>query len=213
MSTTAQWGDLEAASPGDNVVVRFEMRPIRDMSEAALKEGRPIFKDVEYVEIITPGDKHNIVHRAVHDGDRARFAPKYLQWKAGQGNAVSGLPLSEWPAITRGQVEELAFFKVTTVEQLAEVSDGNLRSIGPLMALKQKARDYLKAAKADAPLASLRDALTEKDTEVQALRNQLAEQGRILAGLGDAAPKEAPAKRKYTKRATTKAQKHEEAAP
>ncbi|HZH06909.1 MAG TPA: hypothetical protein VEY69_09565, partial [Lautropia sp.] len=105
-------------------------------------------------------------------------------WKAGQQDtAVTGTPLSMVPWLTRSQVEELAYFKVKTVEHLAAISDANVSSIGPIQALKQRAIDFLKAAAGAAPLEQLRAELSEKDTQIEAMKRQLKEQGDAIAEL------------------------------
>ena len=88
---------------------------------------------------------------------------------------MTGTPLAEWPLISRAEVEELAYFKVRSVEQLAEISDGNARNIGPILALRQKARDWLEKASGGALESKLRSLVDQKDSQIEALRNQMAE--------------------------------------
>ena len=158
------------------LVVRFEMYPVKD-DKASLEAGRPIYNEVEFIDIRIPGDRTLTVHRPVREADKRRFAVAYRNWKArgGDEGASSGTPLKEWPAVSRSQVEELAFFNVRTVEQLAAVTDGNLKNIGPLLALREKARDFVKAATAGAPLQQMRDELEASKREAEMMRKQMAE--------------------------------------
>lgn len=154
------------------VYIRFHKEPVRSKakSEAA---GRPIFDEVEYIEIRTPGDKTNIVDRPVTEADRRQYAAQYRAWKAGDDEQLSGTPLAQWPSVTRAQVEELRYFGVRTVEQLAAMSDGNLQNVGPIRALRQQAIDFLEAARGNAPLTTLRAELAKRDNELDALRKQV----------------------------------------
>lgn len=164
-------------------LVRFSMRAVENKAKS-LAEGRPIYEDVEYVEIQVPGDKSNIVHKRVTDEHRQRFAPAYNRWKQGHtGDGVVGTRLSEWPLISRSRVEELAYFSVHTVEQLAAVSDGNLQNIGPLLALRQLARDTVEAGKQTAPLQQLREELERLKNDVATKERLLQEQAADLAAL------------------------------
>jgi hypothetical protein len=168
---------VERDQEGENgrVFVQFGLHP-RKNEDKSREEGRPIFEDVEYVKIMVPGDLSNIVHRPVQERDRRRFATQYRAFKSGEEQRVEGTPLKEWPAISRGQVEELAHFNVRTVEQLAGLADGLIKNIGPIQAIKQKAIDWIAQAKGGAPLDKMRSELAEKDAENALLRKQLEEQ-------------------------------------
>jgi hypothetical protein len=167
---------------GGRPAARFYMRPIQNREKSA-EAGRPVFEDVEYVEIFTPGDKLNIIDRPVRDADRQNFGNIYSAFKTGAEAKLEGTPLTEWPGITRAQAEELAFFKVRTVEQLASISDTNASSMGPILAIRQKARDYLERAAGSAPMDKVRAELAARDNELEVLRRQLKEQADAIAEL------------------------------
>lgn len=166
----------ERNQDGENgkVYVQFGMYPRKDELKSQA-EGRPIFEDVEYVKIMVPGDLSNIIHRPALPEDKRRFAAQYAAFKSGAAEQLQGTPLKEWPAISRGHVEELAHFKVQTVEQLAGLADALIMNIGPIQALKQKAIDWLAQAKGSAPLAQMRAQLAEKDAETALLKKQVEE--------------------------------------
>jgi hypothetical protein len=146
------------------VYVRFYKRAVEDKTESE-KQGRPVFKDKPYIEIIVAGDPKNIVDRPANPLDEAAYPGAWAAFKAG-AEQQQGFPLKDWAACTRSQVEELAAFKVYTVEQLANTADVHLRGIGPFLALRQKARDWLEAAAKNAPIADLQ-------AQVESLRKQL----------------------------------------
>lgn len=167
-------GEQRQASNG--LYIKFSYHPQQNEAKS-LDEGRPVFDDVEFVQIMVPGDKLSIINRPVRADDKRQYAHQYKAWKAGDNDALSGTPLTEWPGITRSQVEELAYFKVRTVEQLAAMTDGNAQNVGPIHMLRQKAKAYLDKAKADAPSQKLVAALADRDNEIETLRRNLKELG------------------------------------
>jgi hypothetical protein len=124
--------------------VMFELRPERDTA-ASGEQGRPIYKDREWIKIKIPGDRDE-VERPITEHDKARFSKQYDHWKQTGKEAVTGTPLEVWPAITRGQVEELKHFNVRTVEDLAGLSDATTQRFMGVQSLKQKAAAFIEAA-------------------------------------------------------------------
>jgi hypothetical protein len=122
----------------DKLHVRFFMRPRIDPVESQ-KVNRPIYKDVPHIEIMIPGDKNNIVTAEVWEQHIQRFPIHWAQFQAGVKDQVVGTPLRAAPFLTESQVEELAFFKIRTIEQLADMSDGSMTFMG--------AREFKNAAK------------------------------------------------------------------
>lgn len=140
----------------DHTLPRFYLRPVEQAHKTAT-EGRPIFEDVEFVEIIIPGNRgavHDTMVRAEH---RERWPREYAAFKAGQALPVEGTPLEEWPAVTRSQVEELRHFNIRTVEQLAALSDDALNRVVPMggFSLREKAQRFLEHAASLAPMEAL----------------------------------------------------------
>lgn len=163
------------------LMVQFEMYP-RQNREKTEKEGRPVFEDVEYVKIQTPGDTDNVVHRPVRDFDKQRFARQYAAWKLTGQQPSEGTPLEQWPGVTRAQVAELAFFGCRTVEHLANMSDANAQKFMGSAQLRQRARDYLERAKDGAIVVAMRAQLDESENELGAVKRQMAE---MAAAMGD----------------------------
>ena len=159
-------------NPG--VRAHFYSVPCRDQV-ASIEAGRPIFKDSDFVRITVAGDRNTIIERPATAQDRARYAVKYGQYKANQEQVSVGFPLSEWPGVTRSQVEELRFFKLHTVEDLAAVSDSNGQKFHAFLALREKAKNYLLALEKNAPLEKMQSELKERDDKIELLmQNQEA---------------------------------------
>lgn len=186
--------------------------------------GRPIVDDLDYITIQiptvaysdsivdrrvmycggeVPQDKTKVSGACAKEGqplacDVHRFWRKWQAYAAGKGDALEGTDLKEWPGITRGQAEELAFHKVYTVEQLAAMNDSNVA--GQWVGLRQRARDYLETSKKQVTASELADrdrqikALEAKDAERDAKQRQMEAQiaSLIAAQQGEKAEKGKP---------------------
>lgn len=102
------------------------------------------YKNVEYVNIITPGDTKSMPRQKVSDTHRRKYAPWYKAWRDGLEMAPDGSPIEMWPLLTPAQVRELKAKNVFTVEHLANLSDANLQYIPMGATLKLKAVAWLK---------------------------------------------------------------------
>lgn len=163
--------------------VRFFMQPVMNEQKSA-QEGRPIYDDKEYCEIIVPGNKTNVPIKPVNDIVKRRFAVQYRQWKAtGDSNHLSGTPLVEITWLTRSRVEELAYYNIRTLEQLASVSDEVCTKLMGIYDLRRKAQAHVEAAKNAAPIELLQKRLDEKDAQIAALENELKEQAETIKDL------------------------------
>lgn len=108
------------------------------------------YKDREFVRIIVPGDKSNVIDQPVREDHKERFPRQYLYWKMQNTDASAiGTPLSQWNMdnpndFSRGQMEELQILKFQTVEQVATATDSQLQRIGMGAAgLRERARLYV----------------------------------------------------------------------
>lgn len=167
---------------------------------------RPVHENVDYIHIEIPGDRENIVERPVtccdpkvlsgenkpslncrarkglddrpmlEECDVHRFFDEYCAFKEGQADQQTGTDLKGWPGIDPASVEDLAYHKVYTVEQLSEMNDSNL---GRYLQLRTRARDYLakaKAGAADMNARSQREAVERALEEERAARKKLEAQ-------------------------------------
>lgn len=172
----ADYGITEQAFEGgnaryahdDKLFVTFFKHPRKD-EKKTLEEGRPMYNDEDYVRIMVPGDKDSIVVRPARDSDKQRFAKQFAAYEQGEGEHHTGTPLKAWPMVTRGQVEELKFFGVHTVEQLADLADIHVQKFMGIGTLKEQAKAFIQQSKETAPLVQLNAALEDKDAEIAAL--------------------------------------------
>lgn len=174
--------------PKSSLVISFAMDAIEN-PEKTKDKGRPIFDDVEMISIRIPGDP-DMRRRPVRPEDRQQYAKQYLAWKRNQAQeSASGTPLAEWPPIKRSQAEEAKFLGIHTIEQLADVADVHLQRLGPgWLALRQKARDWLKEAQGGAELGKLRTELEDANHRIKVMEEMLAKQAAEIQGKVEATP-------------------------
>lgn len=159
--------------------VEFHHRSIQSQ-EKTEKEQRPIFESVEFVRICPPGDKTLEVVKRVTDTMRREYALEYAAFQQGKSQAeASGTPLSAL-GFAPERVEEYAYHKVKTVEQLAAVSDGNIQGLGHgVVGERRKALDYLEVMKGNASITAMKVELAKRDEELAAIRADLAEMKKL----------------------------------
>lgn len=165
-----------------NVFVHFYLHPVKD-EEKSNEEGRPIFREVEFIEIRTPGSQTNIIRRPVRREERERFPQQYRRFKEGMEDQQIGTPLTEVPWITKSQVEELSFFRLRTVEHLATATDEVCSRFAGLYQLKQKAQAYLARAKEEAPMVAIAKIKEDLEAKIAAQEQTIKDQSALIQKL------------------------------
>jgi hypothetical protein len=126
----------------EQLLVKFFTKSREDKT-ASKKEGRPIFKDVEYVDIKVAGNRSGGASRPATFADKQRFPRHYAAYQQRIEAPMNGTPLAEWPLMTRTQVEELAYHNVKTVEQLVGMSDTLAANFMGMNDLRRKGKQWL----------------------------------------------------------------------
>lgn len=190
-----------AHNPDAALVVKFYARAVHQPFRSQ-QEGRPIYADVDYIQIFTPGNQLNIIDTPVRDEHKARFPQQFAQYTAGKGNGMeAGTPVNQWPFLSAAQAEEFRALKFFTVEQLANASDGQLQGLGMVggmnpHGIRERAKAFLSAAAGNAPAeaqaqenAELKQRLADMERQMQAL----------MANTGATLPVEKPKRHRRTK--------------
>jgi len=189
MTEQAMQGNQNRYRGDETLLVKFFKHPRLNSTKSA-EAGRPIWEEVDYIQIMQPGNKDSIIQRPATEMDLHRFAEHYQKYVArskADDDAVEGTLLAEWPGLSRAQCEELRYFNIRTVEQLASVSDSNAQGILGINLLRQRAQNYLKAANNEAGAL----ALEEANAKIAHLQKQVEA---LLAGK-DVDPAAEPKKR------------------
>jgi hypothetical protein len=172
---TRSWAGSEA---NGGIRPRFYFEAVQDQLATA-REGRPIFRQEERVELFMAGNPQTVPVMRVTDEERRRWPEAYAAFKKGEETALEGTPLEEWPRLNRAQVRELKGIEVYTVEDVATLSDLALQPIMGGMGLRNMARAFLDDA---VRMAVLDEKSQENDilkSQIAALENQVKELGEI----------------------------------
>jgi hypothetical protein len=168
----------------DGAHPRFYMDTRQNLAKSE-KEGRPIFDDIEMVEILIPGDRLNSPHQLVGEAHRKRWPRQYAGFRAGLEGHVDGTPIDQLPGITKGVIEELRHFHVLTIEQLAGMPDELLMKAQPMMgrSLREKAERWIASTTGSVIEEKLAaENRTLKDS-MEAMKAQMAEMQQGMAVL------------------------------
>jgi hypothetical protein len=180
--------------------VTFYRKPI-EIKDETLAQGRPIFKDADWVRILVPGDQLTIIDTIARDNHKARFPVQWAKYqnKVGDEQEVTGTPVDHWPLVSMSQAEELKGIKFHTVDSIANCSDQQLQRIGMIAgmsphAFREKARAFLNLAqdtaeieKRNAELSQLKEENAKIKADTDAKLAQMQEQ--MSALLAAVAPK------------------------
>lgn len=144
------------------------------LSGKSREAGRAIYEERDCVRIHVPGDKSTVIDRPLTDQDKQRFADRYAKWKAGQAESVIGTPLVALPGMTPAKVEEYKFFKLVTVEQMAEANDSLGAKFMSFHEDKRRAKAFLEVAAGNAPIERMNTELAKRDEEIETLKQQVS---------------------------------------
>lgn len=187
----------QQAQQDAQLLVKFYLLTQEDKAASA-EAGRPIFKDIEVVDIRIPGDRSGAIVRPARPADKIRFARHYEAYKSRTDlEATEGTPLKEWTQISRSHCEELAHFNIRTLEQLANMNDNLSTQFMGINNLKRKAQEWLKLAKDQSSSRELHAELSKRDKSIEELKAQMAKMTKMVAaGKSKAKPKKKAAVKK-----------------
>jgi hypothetical protein len=165
----------------DLIVPRFFVHTVID-NKLTKENGRPMFKDIECVEIRMAANKqtvavfpaHEVWEWGVVDGVRQeityamRFPDQYKRFKANEAQAMTGTPLEELPFLTQAKRSELKALSIYTAEALASL-DGM-----PLKQLGMGGREWKNQAQAYLDKATDSALVTRQAAEIEQLRATIA---------------------------------------
>lgn len=158
----------------EKLFVQFRTEAVLNPSKSTAA-GHAVFDDVDMVIIHIPGSQLTSVVAPVKGEYLLRFGAKYRAWKAGQEEAVSGMPLAAFPFLINkpSLVAQLAALNIRTVEQLAGLADGSKLKIMGGLELSRRAQEFLDASKENAQATKLASELEKRDAEIAALKTQM----------------------------------------
>lgn len=163
--------DFTRPNAGDEKLLVMFYRGVVKDEQASVTQGRPIFHDVDYTRIYIPGDTTNVNDRPTDNGDKQRFPQQYARYLQGKKDEeqIVGTPLKEWPLVTRAQVEELRYFNLHTVENLADVADAVKLKMPGLVSLSRQAQAWLERTNTTAQAAMMDKTIADQANKIEAL--------------------------------------------
>jgi hypothetical protein len=147
---------------------------------ATEREGRPIFRDIEIVELISPGNPLNIPVEIVTDEHRQQWPEQYRAFRAGHEISADGTPLEQWPILRKAQVAELKALNIMTVEHVRDMSDHACQRGMGFIRLRALAKAYLEDAAEGALLSQVTADGERKDARIAELEHKVDELSGLL---------------------------------
>jgi hypothetical protein len=209
----------------DGEAVRLYVEP-EENAAASARCGRPIYDEVLYAEVTSPGQKESspvfILERKYANEvgiDQPERSHKYDQYKelvdayrtGHEGVDVRGTPLSAWPRMSVALVATAAHAGIHTVEALAALPETRFSAFGPgARALVEQAKAFVQAAEGNAPTEALAAENQQLRIDLADVRKQLSDLSARLTAQ-DSQPVPQPGPQVVTQ--PTKALEPPEAAP
>ena len=176
--------------PDEALVALFKHHAVLNETKT-LEAGRPIYDDIEVVEIRAPGSRDFKVFPATsvshwqnnpYTGEQTkityaeRFAHQYRQFRQFAAQTKTGTPLDHAPFMSAGKCAEMRAMNIYTVEALASVDGQELKNLGAGgRELKNAAMEYMADTKASvAPNLQLQNELEQLRAKNAILEEDLA---------------------------------------
>lgn len=148
------------------LVVPFFYTTTIENPEASKKAGRPIFDELEMVEVRIAGERNHQPHFPAHsmwirENDEEityamRWGEEYRQFKETGKQTAHGTPLDELTFLTAARRSELKALKIYTAEALAALDGPQLKVLaGEGYKLKEQAQAYLDKANSFSSVTAL----------------------------------------------------------
>lgn len=171
--------------------VAFETWPEEDRN-ASIQAGHYVGRDIDYA-FITPAGSKDRIQRVVKewfeqlavDVQSERFPAEWLThyrkmyeaYKAGETVVPNGMPLRDWPGLSPALLKTLNALNLFAVEDVAAANEETITRMGMGgRSLKQRAVDYLAAAKNVGKVAEDASAMRAMNERLQATVDTQAEQ-------------------------------------
>lgn len=172
------------ADEENRLVVKFRADKVKNEAKTKLA-GRPIFDDIELVEIRSAGDRNTVKVFPAHaqhrwttneDGEQEietyamRWNAQYLRFKENRQQIQDGTPLSELPFLTEAKRAELKALNIHTAETLAALDGLSLKTLGMGgRELKNQAEAYIGNASGSAKVTQMATQIAELQAQIAAL--------------------------------------------
>jgi hypothetical protein len=163
-------GDKKQQNDGGVPVFELRAMPIENKRSKEVQ-----YEDVVWVTIFNKGDPKNIIERPLRDADKERWPDHWEAYKKNEEPPIDGIPLEDFPQITPAERMRCKQLHIRTVEDLCDLPDSQLDSLGGRgRALTKAAREYV-AYREGIKVSDLQDEMKEKDEQIASLEKRLEE--------------------------------------
>jgi hypothetical protein len=171
----------------DKALVRFYMKPVKGPVDPTT--GLATWTEKEYYETVVPGSRDTI-NQPVTVITKQKYPMQYAKWKSNTSSeGVTGTFISETTWISRSQAEELAYFGVKTLEQLAAAPDTLCQKQVGMYELRRKAQSFIEQREKDAPILAIHAKFDALKAEAEVKDQTIADLQKRLAALEAAGEK------------------------
>ncbi len=168
--------DVTAPEGTNGQLVGFGNQVVSDAHQSR-KKGYPVHKEVPFFKCITPGDSKTVYCQPAQDSHKERFPRAWAAFQNRTTNPIQGMPIEQWPQLTRALAWTFRSMGIHTVEALAEIHDGNIGTLG------QQGREWRAKAKAFLQIANDTAASQQLAAREEVLRRELDEKQKMIVDL------------------------------
>lgn len=182
--TVMMGGNSGVPTQALGTIPKFYMDTVID-GVASREKGHVVYTEVEMVLILFAGTNNQTVRRKVLDHDRQTYRDAYRAFKDSMDDRpLTGTPITEWAHVSRATAETLRMRNIRTVEELANLHDGQIMDLG--MGGRQLVNDAIAYLKIRSGTADAM-AMSRQMEDMQAQLDRLSAANRQLEGQLDAA--------------------------
>jgi hypothetical protein len=172
------------------IIPVFKIIPIHNVGKSK-DQGRPIYDDVEVVEVRFAGDRQRVGvfpahafagHRVNDEGYEEeityaqKYSDQYRRFKDKHQQIAEGTPVDELAFLTAAKRSELKALNILTAEALAALDGRELQALGMGgRQLKDQAAAYLKAANGTAEVTKLAADNVALQAQLNEMRQEVAQ--------------------------------------
>ncbi len=142
--------------------------------------GHEVHIDWPWIQILVPGENNkSSPEKPATEVEKRRYPKTYdalVRMYETKTLAVNGMPIDNWPQVTRSMAVTLRAANIPTVEALAEVSDEHIDKIGSIgRDLRSKAKAFLMLSRDTAAAQQIKAESDLKDLRIADLERQFRE--------------------------------------
>jgi hypothetical protein len=162
-----------SASDG-NIVTIFTKKVINNFKSKEADE--LIYDFLPYLEIVSAGQRHSIVVRKIETADKTKYKEHWDAYEKKEQLRSEGTALRDWTGVEPEMVAALEYMNIFTVEDLSNVSDGNLQNIGMgANKLKKDAKLFVSGKdKNDVTLQKALDKIADLENKISLMGAEVA---------------------------------------